>query len=507
VKETTGSLRLLSEGLYRSRLGERPDEPTGRFLSSLKEDREILREDIDGTEAHDIMLCEQGVISKSDLKKILESLEKLRLEFEMGTLSIEGDYEDVHEFLEDRVIKEIGIDVGGKLHTARSRNDQVALDIRMKTRSGINELCLALIELVQVLLGKASETIDIPIVLYTHTQHAQIGSLAHYLLAQGDILLRDLDRLISCYLRVNRSPLGASAIGGTRFPINRYRTAELLGFEGLVENSVDAVSSRDFTLETVASLGILMVNMSRICEDLIVWSSSEFGYVELADAYSSTSSVMPQKKNPCTLELIRGKTGTVCASLIENLVTVKGLPTGYSRDLQAIKPSLWTVLKMVKESLEVMLGAISSMKINSERWVKATRNSYALAVDLTEILTGKGIPFRLSHKIVGALVKDLFEHRLGMKGITPSMISSLSERIAGRKIDLTDAEISYVVDPLNSLEARQSVGGPSQKEIRKMLREREQKLVEYSDLVRSRVTRLEEANSKLRRLVHEYVTG
>jgi len=500
-------MRQMSEGLYRSRLGEKPDELTGRFLSSLDQDREILLEDIDGTEAHDIMLCEQGIISKSDLKRILESLEKLRLESERGTLTIEGDYEDVHEFLEDRVIKEAGIEVGGRLHTARSRNDQVALDIRMKTRTGINEICLKLIELIQVLLRKASETTGIPIILYTHTQHAQIGNFAHYLLAHSDIFLRDLDRLISCYVRVNRNPLGASAIGGTRFPIDRSRTASLLGFEGLVENSVDAVSSRDFAFETAASLAILMVNMSRICEDLIVWSSSEFGYVELADAYSSTSSVMPQKKNPCTLELIRGETGTVCASLIENLVTVKGLPTGYSRDLQTIKPSLWATLKMVKVCLQVMLGAISSMKINSEQWMKATRNSYAMAVDLAEELTRKGIPFRQSHKLVGTLVKDLVEHRLGVKDVTSGMVSSLSERITGKKVNLTDTEISHVVDPLNSLEARQSVGGPSQREIGRMLQERKKNLEEYSNLVRSRVARLGEANSKLRSIVHEYVTG
>jgi len=503
----TQLMKSMGKGLYRSRLAEKPDEPAGRFMSSLDEDQEIMIEDIIGTEAHDIMLYEQGIIPKNDLKKILQALEELRGEFEKGTLNITGDYEDVHEFLEDRVIKKVGIDAGGKLHTARSRNDQVALDIRMKTRTELNDICQKLIELIQTFLTKAHDTIHVPIILYTHTQHAQIGNLAHYFLAQVDLLSRDLERLNSCYLRVNRSPLGAAAIGGTKFPIDRSRTASLLGFDGVVENSVDAVSSRDFALETIACLAVLMVSMSRICEDLIVWSSSEFGYVELSDTYASTSSIMPQKKNPCTLELIRGKTGEVSGALIDLIICVKGLPTGYSRDLQAIKPSIWRALKAVRESLEVMSGAISSLKVNKEQWVEATQNSYAVAVDLAEDLTAKGIPFRQSHKIVGELVRELVESKSRMKDIKPELVSSLSEKIIGKKLNLTDTELSRIIDPIHSLEARQSLGSPSQKEVNRMLQGRENKVEEYADVVRSRTEKLGEANSRLKRTVDEYISS
>jgi argininosuccinate lyase len=500
-------MKSMGKGLYRSRLAEKPDEIAGKFMSSLEDDQEILLEDIVGTEAHDIMLCEHGIIPKSDLKKILKALEKLRREVEKSTLKIKGEYEDVHEFLEDRVIREAGEVAGGKLHTARSRNDQVVLDIRMKTRTELNRISQKLIELIQILLRKASETMDTPMILYTHTQHAQIGNFAHYLLAQTDILSRDFERLDSCYTRVNRSPLGASAIGGTRFPIDRSRTASLLGFNGVVENSIDAVSSRDFAIEVVACLATLMVNMSRVSEDLVVWSSSEFGYVELADEYASTSSVMPQKKNPCTLELIRGKTGRVCGSLMDLAVSVKGLPTGYSRDLQATKPPLWSALKTVEESLEVMSGAIRSLKVNRERWIDATRNSYAVAVDLAEELTAKGLPFRQSHRFVGELVRHLVERRLTLKDVNPELVAEFSKKTIGIKIQLTDTELSHILDPLCSLEARRSVGSPSPEEVDRMLQERRKRVEDYSEILGSRTAKLEEANTKLRKIVDEYIAG
>ena len=500
-------MKSMSEGLYRSRLSKKPNETAGKFMSSLEDDREILIEDIIGTEAHDVMLCEQGIIPKSDLKKILASLKRLQRELEKGASKVIGDYEDIHEFLEGHVIKEVGVDPGGKLHTARSRNDQVALDIRMKTRTELNQISEKLVQLIETLVQKASETTDVPIILYTHTQHAQIGNFAHYLLAYADTFSRDFERLSSCYTRVDKSPLGACAIGGTRFPIDRSKVASLLGFDGLVENSVDAISSRDFAIETVACLATLMVNMSRISEDLIVWSSSEFGYVELSDQYSSTSSIMPQKKNPCTIELIRGKTGLVCGSLVDLIVTVKGVPTGYSRDLQETKPPLWKTLKTARESLEVMQGAISSLKVNQERWAEATQNSYAVAVDLAEELTAKGLPFRQSHRLVGALVRDLVKRGSNMKEVKPEDVSALSEKILGSKIKLTDLELSHILDPLCSLEARRSLGSPSPKEVERMLQERKKRVEGYKEVIRSNTSRLEQAAARLKRIVDGYVSG
>jgi argininosuccinate lyase len=250
-----------------------------------------------------------------------------------------------------------------------------------------------------------------------------------------------------------------------------------------------------------------MVNMSRIAEDLIVWSSSEFGYVELADEYSSTSSIMPQKKNPCTLELIRGKAGLVCGSLMDLTVSVKGLPTGYSRDLQAIKPPLWSALKTAEESLEVMSGAISTLKVNREGWVNATRNSYALAMDLAEELTAKGLPFRQCHRLVSGIVRELVEHQSRIKDLKPELVEALSEKTIGTKVHLTDAELSHIIDPLSSLEARRSVGSPSPREVERMLQERRKKLERYSDIVRLRVAKLEEANVRLKKIVDEYISG
>lgn len=496
----------MKEGLYRSRLSEKTDKAAEHFMSSLEDDREILLEDIVGTEAHDIMLCERGIIPRSDLRKILHALEKIRKKLEKRTLRIEGAYEDIHEFLEDQVIREIGIEAGGKLHTARSRNDQVALDIRMKTRTELDRISQKLLGLIQALLGRVSDTKDIPMILYTHTQHAQIGNFAHYLLAKTDVFSRDFERLSSCYTRVNKNPLGGSAIGGTRFSIDRSRTTFLLGFDGVVENSIDAVSSRDFAIETVACLSTLMVNMSRIAEDLIIWSSSEFGYVELSDEYASTSSIMPQKKNPCTLELIRGKTAQVCSSLVDLVISMKGLPTGYSRDLQATKPSLWAALKTVRESLEVMSGVISSLKVNRERWIDATQNTYAVAVDLAEELTARGLPFRQSHKFVGKLVRHLIEHRLRMEDVKPELVADISEKTIGIKVKLSDAELSHMLDPYCSLKARRSMGSPSPKEVERMFQERRKKVEGYIDIVESRAAKLEEANLELERQVKKYIS-
>jgi argininosuccinate lyase len=496
----------MKEGLYRSRLSEKVDKAAGIFMSSLEDDRKMLLEDIVGTEAHDIMLCERGIVSRSDLKKILHALEKIRKGAEKRTLRIEGAYEDIHEFLEDQVIREIGVEAGGKLHTARSRNDQVVLDIRMRTRTELDRISQKLLELIQGLLGRVSDTKDIPMILYTHTQHAQIGNFAHYLLAQVDIFCRDFERLSSCYTRVNQNPLGGSAIGGTRFSIDRSRTALLLGFDGVVENSVDAVSSRDFAIETVSCLSTLMVNMSRIAEDLIIWSSSEFGYVEVSDEYASTSSIMPQKKNPCTLELIRGKTGQVCSSLVDLLISMKGVPTGYSRDLQSTKPPLWSALKTVRESLEVMSGVISSLNVNREKWIGATQDTYAVAVDLAEELTATGLPFRQSHNLVGKLVKYLIEHRLRMKDVKPEMIADISQKTIGIKVKLPDAELSHMLDPYCSLEARRSMGSPSPKEVERMFQERRKKVEGYLDIVESRTAKLEGANFELKRQVEKYTS-
>ena len=304
----------------------------------MVEDLRIFEDDIDGTEAHDIMLHEQDVIPLDALKLILSALEEIRSEWRRGEVEVGAEFEDIHEYVEKRVIEKVGIEVGGMIHTGRSRNDQVMVDLRLRVREDLLETADRVLDLVDALFGQAELHIDTLMMLYTHGQHAQVGTFAHYLTAYADALLRDFQRLMECYNRVNRNPLGSGPIGGTSIRIDRGKTTELLGFDGLVENSIDATSGRDWAIETAAMYAILMSSLSRAAADLIEWSTTEFGYVELADEYSSSSSIMPQKKNPSTLELIRGKTGEVYGAMTELLTMVKGVPSGYYQDLQGTKP-------------------------------------------------------------------------------------------------------------------------------------------------------------------------
>ncbi len=439
----------------------------------MREDIRMFEDDIDGTEAHVIMLSEQKIIAKGDLKKILTSLEKIRKKYGKGKIPKDTLHEDVHEFIEDQVIRDIGISSGGRMHTARSRNDQVAVDMRLRLRGELNELSIKLLATIEEIIKRADRERETVMMLYTHGQHAQIGLLSHYLLSYADALLRDLGRISDSYGRVNLCPLGSSAIGGTSFPINRRRVSDLLGFDGLVENSIDAVTSRDFIIETLSVLAILMSNLSRMSEDLIQWSTAEFGYIEVADAYASVSSVLPQKKNPDTLELIRGRTGNLIAALVATLTIVKGLPTGYNRDLQQTKPPLWFSLDGSSASLDIMRGVIKTMRVNKGHIQKQVRSSYAVAPDLADFLTRrKGLPFRQSHQVVGQLVKDLSAKGKDMSKLDPSSISALSKKLTGRSVNLTKTELRTVLDIKNSLKARVSLGGSSSAEDKRMIKER-----------------------------------
>ena len=329
--------------MYRSRLGGKLDESTLDFLSSIPEDQEIIIYDIIGSQAHTIMLYENKIMTKKEATKILLALEKLKKE----KISLKSESEDIHELIESLVMKKAGKNAGGKMHTARSRNDQISLDIRMKIRDDINTICSCLLDIIETLVAVAEKNQDAIMPLYTHMQQAQTGVFSHYLLAYADALFRDLDRFYVTYGRVNQSPLGAGPIGGTSLPIDRQSTSKMLGFKGLVENSIDATGSRDFVAEYVGQIAILMTNLSRMAEDFILWSTSEFSFIELSDKYSSTSSVMPQKRNPDILELTRGKAAQVIGHQVAILSNIKGLPSGYNRDLQQIKSSIWSASKKI----------------------------------------------------------------------------------------------------------------------------------------------------------------
>ena len=466
--------------MYRSRLGKDLDDITLSYVSSIKDDSDIAFYDIIGSEAHVIMLYENKLLTKNETKKILTALEELK----GGNIS-QPDFEpeDIHELIESLVIKKTGIENGGKMHTARSRNDQVALDIRLKIRDDINILLQCLIETISTLLKTAKENTKTIMPLYTHLQQAQVGVFSHYLLSYADSLLRDLDRFMSLYSRVNQSPLGAGPVGGTSLPIDRDSTAKMLGFSSLVENSIDATSTRDFVAEYVGCSAIMMTNLSRLSEDFIIWSSAEFSFIELSDDFTSPSSVMPQKKNPDILELTRGKTSQVIGYLTSILTTTKGLSSGYSRDLQQIKSSIWSTSKTSITALIIIKSMLSDLTVNQEKMQKATEEGFLVALDLAENLVIEKIPFRSAHNIVGNLVQlshnskkllsdlDLDEiESLGIKEIKPTKLFELIQKTT----------IS------SSLKQRKSKGSAGTSEQTRMIGQRTRKLISLKKSVKSK---------------------
>jgi len=342
--------------------------------------------------------------------------------------------------------------------------------------------------------------------LYTHGQHAQVGTLGHYLLSYFDALQRDLERILECYRRVNQNPLGAGPIGGTSIPIDRQRTTELLGFDEMVENSIDATSNRDWAIEVAAVSAILMSTLSRLASDLILWSMREYGYIELADEYSTSSSIMPQKKNPSTLELVRGRTSEVYSALEELLAMVKGVPTGYYQDLQGTKPPLWRCLDVVKGSLRIMNGAISTMTVNAERMRRVAEESYTYAVDLAEALVVEaGLPFREAYRVVAHIVRGLKGRSL--RELRIEELRGAVEEVLNRSIEVRENLIEEVTDPYRSLERRASRGSPRPEETKRMIAERWRILEAMRGEVEELRGRVKRAEEGLRETVKLYLKG
>lgn len=464
--------------MYRSRPKDKLDDNVLRFLSSMQHDQSILYYDVLGSEAHSIMLQEMGHLTSGELNKVLSALEEARLKPE----KIETDgYEDIHEAVEAFVIKKAGMEAGGKMHTARSRNDQVVLDIRMKIRDDINDVCAALASLIEGLVLRAKESTQVPMPMYTHLQHAQIGTFSHFLLSYAYALMRDMERLYLVYQRVNQSPLGACAIGGSSISIDRKRTAVLLGFDSIIRNSIDATSSRDSFLEYAATLAILTSTLGRIAEDFIIWSTTEFGYIELADHYSSTSSAMPQKKNPDPLELTRAKAAIVTSHLVSMLGIVKALPSGYSRDLQDMKPPLLGASATTLDAIRVIDGTVRSLKANKEKMRQAASSSYAIAVDIAEQLVIKNkIPFRTAHKIVGALVDKAA--KMNNMPLAKLQLSDVGPVLKAQKSSVEAQELVKIIKemtPEKSLETRKSTGSPNLQEQEEMIKSVSQGVSNY----------------------------
>ena len=411
--------------------------------------------------------------------------------------------EDIHELIESLVIKKAGMASGGKMHTARSRNDQVVLDIRMKIRDDINIMCNCLLDTIESLVSVSKNHQKTIMPFYTHLQQAQAGLFSHYLLAQADVLSRDFQRLFETFKRINQSPLGAGPVGGTSITIDRHSTAKMLGFDGVVENSLDATSTRDFVAEYVAMVSILMTNLSRISEDFIIWSTSEFSFIELSDEFTSPSSVMPQKKNPDILELTRGKTAEIIGNLTAILTTIKGLASGYGRDLQQIKSSIWSTSKISISALLIIKSIVLTMKVNEKQMKKVTESSNLIALDIAEKLVQEGIPFRVTHKIAGVLVQLAHDSK---KPISKLTTLEIKKSVEGTKVDpKIVSKIISTTSVVSSLKDRKSFGSSGYDEQKRMISDRTQKINTWRSDMSERDNKIKSSIDELQKLVDEII--
>lgn len=391
--------------MWAGRFQKALDQKADDFNSSLRVDKRMYAQDIKGSMAHAMMLEKQGILPSSDVDLIIDGLEGILKDVESGVLPITEGAEDIHMFVEAELTKRIG-DAGKRLHTARSRNDQVALDIRLYLRDEVETVVALIKDLIGAIVEKAEENADVIAPAYTHLQRAQPISFGHQLMAYAMMLLRDIDRLQDAVKRMNVSPLGSCALAGTTYPTDRAFVAEKLQMNGVTKNSIDGVSDRDFCVELLSAFALLMTHLSRFSEEVILWSSWEFKFIELDDSYTTGSSIMPQKKNPDMAELVRGKTGRVYGDLMAMLTVLKGLPLAYNKDMQEDKEAVFDALDTVKVCLEVFAPMIATMKVLKENTYKAAQKGFINATDLADYLTKKGMPFRSAYKIVGQIVAE-----------------------------------------------------------------------------------------------------
>ena len=395
----------MAQKMWAGRTGGVTDTAADELNSSIRFDSRMYREDITGSMAHAMMLGAQSIIAKAEADQLIDGLQGILDDLDSGALAIDPSCEDIHMFVEQELTARLG-DVGKKLHTARSRNDQVALDIRLYLRGQIDRICTQLRGLVGTLADRAQEHKNTIMPGYTHLQRAQPITFGHHLLAYAMMLLRDIDRLGDCRCRMNVSPIGCCALAGTTYPTDRALEARQLGFDTIALNSLDGVSDRDFGIELLSALATLMMHLSRFSEELILWSSWEFSFIELDDAYTTGSSIMPQKKNPDMAELVRGKTGRVYGDLVSLLTVLKGLPLAYNKDMQEDKESLFDAVDTVQLCLSVFTPMIATMHVRAENMRRAAQTGFINATDLADYLVEKGLPFRSAYKLSGQLVAE-----------------------------------------------------------------------------------------------------
>jgi len=493
--------------MYRSRHKEDLDKRTLNFLSSTDIDEKILYYDILCTKVHVIMLHKIHVLEKAEVSRLVGELNIVLHHPEK--LSTEG-YEDIHEALENHLIKKTGLDVGGKIQTGRSRNDQVITDIRIKARDDIVNVIVHLISLTKELLTNSEKNLDSIMPLYTHLQQAQIGNFAHYLLSYSEAMIREINRLFSLYERINQSPLGAGPIGGSLLPINRNMTAKLLGFNGLLSNSIDATSSRDFMIEFTSTMASIMITLSRISEDLIIWSSQEFGFIEISDKHASTSSAMPQKRNPDPLEIIRSKTAIVIGNLTTIMTILKSLPSGYSRDLQDSKIPFWNSVELVISSLDIMNDVIQNLTVKKDAMKKTSAKSYAVSLDVAEVLVTKyKVPFRTAHQVVGALVNLSVKNKeeIPFKSLTTSDVQDVLSKIKANISPDRLIKAIREIDANKSIRFRNSQGAPNPKEQTRIIRKRKMQLQKYSNQVQKKKESIDLVKQNIANIIKQIVTA
>jgi len=438
--------------LWGGRFAKGTDRLVEDFHSSISFDRRLYKQDIEGSMAHARMLGKQGIITEEEARQIVDALAAILADIEAGKVEFEVEAEDIHMNVEKILTARIG-DVGRKLHTARSRNDQVALDVRMYLKEEIKEIISLLVKSQEVILNKAENHLNTILPGYTHLQRAQPITLAHHLMAYFQMFMRDIERLKDCYKRTDVMPLGSGALAGTTFPLDRQYVAEQLGFAGITENSLDGVSDRDFAVEFCAAASLIMMHLSRFCEELILWSSSEFGFIEMDDAYSTGSSIMPQKKNPDVAELVRGKTGRVYGDLMALLTVMKSLPLAYNKDMQEDKEALFDAIDTVKGCLVVFTPMIETMRVNHEAMDRAARGGFTNATDVADYLAKKGVPFRQAHEIVGKLVLSCIKAGRRLDDLSIEEYRAVSP--------VFEADIHEAISIQRCVEARNIPGGPA----------------------------------------------
>ncbi len=460
--------------LWAGRFQKETDLVVNDFNSSIQFDARLYEEDITGSIAHATMLGEQGIIEKSEADKIVEGLKGILKDIQDGNVEFSMEYEDIHMNVEVLLTQRIG-DTGKRLHTARSRNDQVAVDMRMYVKKEICEIVDLALKFQSVLVEKAKANLDTVMPGYTHLQRAQPTTFAHYMMAYANMLKRDITRLQDCYERMDEMPLGSGALASTTYPINREITREMLNFARMTDNSLDGVSDRDYCLELMSDLSIMMMHLSRLSEEVISWCSWEWRFAELDDAYSTGSSIMPQKKNPDVCELIRGKTGRVYGDLMGLLTTMKALPLAYNKDMQEDKEGVFDAIDTVKQCLEVFAPMFATMTLRKKNMRKAASEGFINATDCADYLTKKGVPFRDAYMITGRLVNNCIRAGETLETLTLRDFAAISKEFG--------ADVYDALDLKTCVEGRKVVGGPAPSEVTRQIGKIEDFMTEAQELL------------------------